>query len=202
MTKKDKNTKKETKTFWLNYFRPNISIGNFFDVDIYALKKNGIKMVICDLDNTLVPHFSRFPNKHVIKFVNDVRKQGIVFCIVSNNSKKRVSDFCEKLNIESYVYNAKKPLLGKIKKLISKYDFLPEEIVFIGDQFITDIWAANRLGAKSILVSPMIDPNKDASTTWFQKILDKFIYKKLQHNNFNNWSSNKLSNIEGEYDIF
>jgi len=96
-------------------------------------------MLICDLDNTLSPHFSRFPTRRVIQFCEDVKKLGIIFVIVSNNSKKRVTTYVSKLHPDDYIYNAKKPLLRKIKKIMLKYEVDKDEVVIMGDQFITDV---------------------------------------------------------------
>lgn len=190
------NKPKQARTFWLNYFRPSIFLKKYSDLDIYSLKKNGIKMLICDLDNTLSPHFNRFPSKHSIKFVKDVQALGILFVVASNNSKKRVSRYCELLKPDAYVWNAKKPLLNKIKKIMSEYDVLPDELIVLGDQFVTDVWMANRIGSKSILVLPMVDPNKDNESSKLVRILDKFIYQKLQHNNF---LQNENTQLENDY---
>ncbi len=165
----------------LNYFRPSVFKKVFSDVDVYSLKNLGVKMLICDLDNTLSPHFNRIPNQKAIKFVKNVQSSGIIFVVVSNNSKKRVTKYCETLKPDYFIWNAKKPLLSKIKKVMEKFDVLPQELVMLGDQFITDIWAANRIGCKSILVLPMTDHNKESDGNGLVRFLDRFIYQKLQH---------------------
>ena len=53
-----------------NYFKPSIYVRSFKDVNISQLKLQGIKLFISDLDNTLVPHYSRLPNKDVLKFIS------------------------------------------------------------------------------------------------------------------------------------
>ena len=78
-------------------------------------------MIICDLDNTLAPHFTKTPTAMAINFVNEAKEQGFVFVVVYNNTKKRVSEFCKKLNVDDFVYNAKKPFLRKTKKIIDAY---------------------------------------------------------------------------------
>lgn len=192
--------KKGVKTFWLNYFRPSLMVNSFRDINVSFIKRNGFKLVICDLDNTLSPHFTRYPNKEVIKFKESIQKNGIYFAICSNNTKKRVSRYCEKLKPDFYSYNSKKPLLGKINKIINHFKISKEEILIIGDQFITDVFVANRIGCKSILVLPMLDPSRDSSTSWLQKLLDKFIYQKLQHKNLKQEIANS-GGIKDNYDI-
>ncbi|MDR3257546.1 MAG: YqeG family HAD IIIA-type phosphatase [Mycoplasmataceae bacterium] len=176
--------KYKRKSNWLNYFRPTIFIKSFNDINIFSLKKIGIKMIICDLDNTLAPHFSRLPTKRVIDFCKKIRDHGIKLVIVSNNNKKRVNAYVSKLQIDGAIASAKKPLKRKIVKLMNQYNMQPNEVIFIGDQFITDIWVANRIGSKSVLVLPLIEQSSDQSSNWIIRLLDRFVYKKLEHGNF------------------
>lgn len=190
-------------TLWLNYLRPNIFIRNLLELDIHMLKISGIRLIICDLDNTLVPHFSKFPNKYVYDFINKIKQENIHIVIASNNSKKRVSTFVNKLTetieIDGYIWNAKKPFTYKIKKYIREHNFSYNDTIIIGDQFIIDVFLANRLKTKSILVLPTIDPNEKASINIFLKILEKYIYNRLQHENIlANYSS--IVKIGGEND--
>jgi HAD superfamily phosphatase (TIGR01668 family) len=141
-------------------------------------------MIICDLDNTLAPHFSRLPTKRVIDFCKKIRDHGIKLVIVSNNNKKRVNAYVSKLQIDGAIASAKKPLKRKIVKLMNQYNMQPNEVIFIGDQFITDIWVANRIGSKSVLVLPLIEQSSDQSSNWIIRLLDRFVYKKLEHGNF------------------
>jgi HAD superfamily phosphatase (TIGR01668 family) len=148
------------------------------------LKKIGIKLLVCDLDNTLSPHFTRWPNKKVIDFCKQVQDSGIKLAIVSNNSKRRVLTYTSRLNSDIVVYNAKKPLKRKIVKALMRFDYQPNEMIFLGDQFITDIWLANRIGCKSILVLPVTDQSNNDSSSKLIKFLDKYIYKKLEYGNY------------------
>lgn len=175
------------KTLWLNYLRPNIFVRNLDSIDVHALKVNGVRLIICDLDNTLVPHFTKFPNRAVYDFIDKVKNEGMHFVIASNNSKKRVVRFVDKLqetiSIDGFLWNCKKPFIHKIKKFIRESAYSYDDIMVIGDQFITDVFLANRMKIKSILVLPMVDSSKNASLNMFFKILEKYIYKRLQHEN-------------------
>lgn len=174
-------------SLWLNYLRPNLFVRDISKINVSSLKTNGVKLVVCDLDNTLVPHFNKFPNKFVYEFINQIKNEGLKIIIASNNTKKRVKRFVDKLSetitIDGYLYSCKKPLTYKVKKFLKENDLSASDTIVIGDQFITDILLANRLKAKSILVLPMVDPNKRNSNNFIQNILEKFIYKKLQLEN-------------------
>ncbi|MCQ2956652.1 MAG: hypothetical protein MJ233_02095 [Mycoplasmoidaceae bacterium] len=86
---------KKDKFTLLNYFRPSIFLKNYANFDPFLLKVNKIKLFICDLDNTLAPHFTYRPTKTAIKFVNDIKSMGIKFYVISNNRKSRVERFCQ-----------------------------------------------------------------------------------------------------------
>jgi HAD superfamily phosphatase (TIGR01668 family) len=148
------------------------------------LRKIGIKILVCDLDNTLSPHFTRWPNKKVIDFCNEVQNNGIKLVIVSNNSKRRVLTYTSRLASDAVVYNAKKPLKRKLMKTLNRLDFRPNEVIFVGDQFITDIWLANRIGCRSILLLPITDQSNNDTSSKLIKFLDKFIYRKLEYGNY------------------
>lgn len=176
-----KKTKRERFSI-LNYFRPNLFIKNITNLDPFLLKINKIKLFICDLDNTLAPTFTFRPTKSAIKLVNDIKKMGIKFYIVSNNRKSRVKRFCEYINPDGYVSFAMKPMKWKIKRLMKKLKVKPEETLMMGDQFIIDIFAANRIGCKSILVLPLVEQEKNKSNR-FINFLDRLVYSKLERNN-------------------
>ncbi|MDE5953048.1 MAG: HAD hydrolase family protein, partial [Malacoplasma sp.] len=88
---------KKINTFWLNYLRPNIFVRDVSEINLHALKMSGTKLIVCDLDNTLVPYFSMYPNKFVFDFINSAKEEGFEILIASNNTKKRVSTFVKKL---------------------------------------------------------------------------------------------------------
>ncbi|MDE5617604.1 MAG: HAD-IIIA family hydrolase [Ureaplasma sp.] len=178
----------------LNYFRPSLFVNNINDIIVDDLYNRGFRMVICDLDNTLVPHFTKFPTKMAFDFVKKIRNQGIIFVVVSNNTKKRVTRFCELLKPDDFVYNARKPFLKKTSQMIKKYNISCDDILFIGDQIITDIWISNRLKCKSILTLPIVD-SVGKNTNFFVNLIDKYLYRYLQHNNLLN-SKKELENNE------
>lgn len=166
---------------WFNYFRPNLFVKSINDINVSALKRSGIKYIICDLDNTLVPHFTKVPNKFVTQFFEALAKNDIKVIVVSNNSKKRVENFCSLVDVFDFVYTAKKPLLFKTKNILKKYNISYNDAIVIGDQIITDIWLANRLKIKSILVLPIFNTTDDHNL--FMNFIEKLIYTKLQHAN-------------------
>ncbi len=186
--KKPRNDNNEDKqstslffALFINFLKPSAYSKKIEDIDIKSLKEQGIKMIICDLDNTLVPHFTKFPTKVAIEFVKEAQEADIDFLILSNNSKKRVSFFADKLNVQHFIANAKKPFPWAMKKAIKDFGYDISEVVMIGDLIITDILAANILRIESILVYPLVDSNIALNS--ISKWLEKEVFAKLSKDN-------------------
>jgi predicted HAD superfamily phosphohydrolase YqeG len=84
--------------------------------------------------------------------------------------------------------------------LMKRMGYKPEETVIMGDQFITDIWVANRVGCRSILVLPIVDPKIDNSIK-LTKFLEKHIYKRISNNSFNELNFDNSGVLSDELQI-
>lgn len=169
------------KGLFTNYFKPSVYVRSFKDVNVERLKIQGIKLFICDLDNTLVPHYTRLPNKDVLNFIKSVKQAGIEFVLMSNNVNSRVKLFAEKAGVKEFYWNARKPFKKVAKGIIERKQLSSSQIIFMGDQIVMDILVANRLKAESILVQPLV--SSDYKMSSFNMFLEKRIYKNLEKNN-------------------
>jgi len=166
---------------------PTWYANSIYEINIETLKSEGIKNLFFDLDNTLVPFYFKVPDEKVINFVADLKKQGFNVIVTSNNTKKRVSTFAEPLNT-NYINGAGKPGIRKLKKYLAENNFSLDETVLIGDQLLTDIICAKRLGIRSILLKPACD--KDLIKTKLNRFIDNRIRKKM-------FKKNLLNKMEG-----
>lgn len=161
----------------MNNFIPDIYAKNIFNVDYKKLKKDGIKCVLFDLDNTIAPLSENEPSrdvKELFAFIDDLNMKII---ILSNSKKKRVAPFKESLNVDS-AYLSMKPLKRKLKKVLGMFNLDFSEVALIGDQVLTDVFCANRCGVTSILVDPLTD--EDKFFTKINRIFEKMILKKIE----------------------
>ena len=161
-------------------FIPTIYKETVFDVDYNKLYEEGIRLILTDLDNTLISYKENEVTSELESWINARKSEGFEIIIVSNNSSvKRVKEFAGKLNI-SYVARAKKPLKGGFKKALKlasrKYEY--SEIMAMGDQLMTDVFAANRMNYISVLVKA-IDRKTEKWTTRFNRMLEKHVLKRL-----------------------
>ena len=160
-------------------FIPDIYQKNIYDIDYKKLKEQGIRCLLFDLDNTLVPVKEDLPTKKVKDLFLHLEKDFKVI-IISNSNRKRLTPFKEGLNVD-VAFSAKKPLKKKYLKIMDMYKFKEYEIAAIGDQLLTDIQGANRVGITSILINPIGDYEKFG--TRINRFIERFIYKKLKRKN-------------------
>ena len=160
----------------LNNFVPDIYQKSVYDINYKKLKKNGIKCLIFDLDNTLAPVNIKKPNKKLRDLIEDLKELKFKIIIVSNSPKKRVEPFKDILGVDS-AYLSFKPLKTKYNKILKIYKLKISEVAAIGDQLLTDIWGANRMDILSILVNPI--GINDYAITKVNRSIEPFIYNKL-----------------------
>lgn len=132
-------------------FVPDVYAQSVYTINYDKLKRQGIKCLIFDLDNTLEPYANVEPTKKVIELITFLKTDFKVI-IMSNNNKERVRPFKEKLNIDS-AHSSKKPFKKKYKKIMEMFSLKETEVACIGDQIITDVLGANRMGMISIFVN-------------------------------------------------
>lgn len=150
---------------------PNAYFKKVQEITIEFLKKNKIKALVLDVDNTLIDYDKNL-SESIIKWSKELKGQEIKLYILSNsNDKKKVSNVAEKLDI-SYISFAKKPLRSGFRKVQKKLQEKNENIAVVGDQIFTDIIGGNRCKMYTILVDP-IDKKDYWYTAWKRPIENK-----------------------------
>ncbi len=135
----------------MEIYIPDIYQENIYKINYDSLILRGIKCIIFDLDNTLVPIKSKLPTKENIELFKELKDKGFKLYLVSNSMKRRVKPFKEELNVD-YVYHAKKPDIERINELIVRSKFGIDEIAMIGDSMMDDVVCGNTIGITTILV--------------------------------------------------
>lgn len=143
---------------------PKLYLNSVTEISMEILEKHHLKGLILDVDNTLIDIDKNMP-EGIPKWIENLRKQGISLCIVSNtNHKEKVETVAKKLGIP-YIYFAKKPLKGGFKRAKAILKLENEQIGVVGDQIMTDVIGANRSKMFPILVKPI-----DEKDIWITKI--------------------------------
>ena len=159
----------------MSLFKPLMYKKSIFDINYDKLKKRNIKIIVMDLDNTIATVKEQVAKKEVKELFNKLSKE-FKLVIASNNFKKRVTLMCNNLPCD-YFYNLFKPSKKLKRLLISKYHVNMNEVCIIGDQIVTDIFLANRIGALSVLVDPLGE--KDLKITSLNRFIEKRIIKRI-----------------------
>lgn len=153
---------------------PDIYQKSIYTINYNKLKSSGIKCLIFDLDNTISPITLNKPTKRLKDLFTKLKNMGFKCIILSNSGKKRVEPFKNELAIDAGA-SSKKPNNKKYIKIMNSYNFTPNEIACIGDQLLTDIYAANKMGFTSILVNQM--GAKDLAVSILNRTMEKIIFK-------------------------
>lgn len=126
----------------MGMFKADRKFERFEDVTPSLLKKEKVKLLLCDLDNTLRLHSEKEPADELADWVFELKDAGIKIVIISNNGRKKMMQkFCEPLGIDC-VWWAKKPVRTKLIETMDVLKIRPEETVMLGDKWSTDVLAA------------------------------------------------------------
>lgn len=156
----------------LEMFFPDLIVDKVQDIELEQLIERGIKNLILDIDNTLVPNHVKVADDSTVDWIEKVRESGFEVCIVSNATKKRVVKFNEKLKLDA-VYRALKPGSWAFKKAMGIMNAKPLETAVVGDQIFTDIYGGKRLNLFTILVKPI--HKNEALFVKFKRYPEKFV---------------------------
>lgn len=134
-------------------FYPKEQVESSYVIPYKKMYKKGIRGVIFDLDNTLVPH-GEPADQRALRLFEQFEQMGMKTCLLSNNKEPRVAAFAKQVNVP-YIYKGGKPSVKGYQKAMKLMGTKRQTTVFVGDQLFTDIYGANRAGIYSILVNPI-----------------------------------------------
>ena len=159
-----------------------VYIPSFHAKSVYAIplefyKKEGVKTLLIDLDNTLDSYRQEVPTEKAVELKKSLKSIGVEMVIVSNNRPKRVGKYADALGVR-YVPSIGKPFARGINKAILSLNLEKESVLMIGDQTFTDICAANRAKLRSVLTDKIV--KEDQPTTHFNRLFDRPIRRWLK----------------------
>ena len=134
------------------------------------LTEEGIRGVIFDIDNTLVPYEKAEPDEELLDYFRSLGDCGIGITLVSNNTRERVEIFNKKTHFFA-APNAHKPRGKHIRECIKALGTEKSGTVLIGDQIFTDCLAAHLVGIRCFTVKPIA--KKETAFFKFKRFFEK-----------------------------
>ena len=124
-------------------------------LDPDALASRGIRLVLADLDNTLVPYRVLQPSREVLDWKNALAARGVRLFLLSNSRRPdRVRALAQALDVPFQGHSGK-PRRGGYLRAMERMGAVPGQTVMVGDQIFTDILGASRAGVTPLLVLPI-----------------------------------------------
>lgn len=151
----------------MKYFYPDVYIESAYKLDTELLLKRSIKVIIFDIDNTLVPYSVKDCPDETETFLKGLEEKGLIPCFVSNNGKERVERF--NVGKRFAVHKGGKPLKKSALEVARYFGVQCENIAVVGDQIFTDIAFGKNAGAFTVLCPPIDSKNEP----WY------FVFKRL-----------------------
>ena len=139
-------------------FLPAIITDALTDITPDILEERGIRLLMLDFDNTIVPYTTNLPTEEMENWLKMMLASPVQICVVSNSKNARVKIFCKKYGIPC-ITHARKPFPKGIRECLAKYDLPACECALAGDQIYTDTLGANGAGVQSILVKAIDNHN-------------------------------------------
>ena len=124
------------------------------EVDFGLLRRNGIRVLLTDMDNTLTLHGSTAFDDYAAEQVGRMQSAGIECLLFSNAKTARLEKVSARTGLR-FVPKPMKPGPKGIRKAFAMYPgYGPDSFALIGDQIFTDVAAGKAGGILTILVEP------------------------------------------------
>lgn len=163
---------------WGKLLEPDLVLGDsILNLTPDIILKHGLKGLVLDVDETLVPMSMTDISDELRQWVEQVRPTVSLWLVSNNLSQNRISRIAKSLNLP-YILGARKPSRRKLRQAVEAMQIPVQEVAMVGDRLFTDVLAGNRLGMFTILVEPMVNPAKAPRRlsirtfeVWFSQVL-------------------------------
>ena len=137
------------------WFRASFVAHDIYELSGEALARRGFRLLLADLDNTLVPYGVPLPDETLKAWRNDLNAHGVTLFVLSNNRREnRPRIFAEGLDVP-YIGHAGKPKTPSFVKAMEQMGVTRKQTAIVGDQVFTDVLGGNLAGVSTILVEPI-----------------------------------------------
>ena len=152
---------------------PSCRVKSIYEIDLEWLKSRGVRGIISDLDNTLVPWRDYSVARELRDWFRRLHDEGFRTVILTN---ARPAPTVEKLASElesGLVVGARKPVVRYFRCALELLGTPPHCTCVIGDQVFTDVLGGNLVGCHTILVDKI--GSREFLGTRFMRIFERFV---------------------------
>lgn len=136
-------------------FRAGFAADDIYEITGAALERRGIRLLLADLDNTLVPYGVPLPDEKLRAWRDELAAHGVTLFVLSNNRhENRPRVFSQGLDVP-YIGHAGKPKTASFYRAMEQMGVTKAQTAIVGDQVFTDVLGGNRAGVATILVRPI-----------------------------------------------
>jgi diacylglycerol kinase (ATP) len=144
------------------FVQPSFIPASITELDRAFCEQHGLKGLIFDLDDTLIPEFQQQFSPEVLRHLKQLTDDGILLGILSNNwSREYVDGVVGQLKSALVpvvvLSNGYKPLPNNYWRMVEYLDLACTEVLFVGDGMLTDALGARLAGMAWL---PLRLPNK------------------------------------------
>ena len=158
-------------------FIPFAHAQSIYEVPSDFFVKNGVSLLLIDLDNTLDSYRLRKPTERAVNVIKAIKATGVAPVIVSNNREKRVKGYADEAGVEC-IFSAHKPFSRRIRNFLKEKGVSSDEVMLVGDQLMTDVLAAKGAHIRVLLTEKVV--KEDQWTTHINRLFDRTIRKHLK----------------------
>lgn len=166
----------------LHPLTPAHAVENLHSIDLDQLWESGKRLLLLDVDNTLVQWKQETFSDPIVKWIGEAKALGFGICLVSNtNHLERLERLSKNLGVET-VRGRFKPSRAMFRLAMIKFGCRPDQTIMVGDQLMTDILGANRAGLEAYWVRKM-EGDEFAGTSLInrriERLFQSLIYRAL-----------------------
>ena len=122
-------------------WEPGLSIPN---LPIKHLLDMGIKALVLDVDETLIPRREILLHSSVMVWIKNAKQHFTLHLVSNNPSKQRIQNISQQLNI-NFTYKAAKPTRSALRKVLGKIHLEHKKIAIVRDRIFTDVLSILKL---------------------------------------------------------
>ncbi len=137
---------------------PRIITKELTDLTPELLRQRGIRLLMLDFDNTIVPYTTDTPAEKMDVWLKMMKDSDIQLCVVSNSRSDRVPMFCAQYGMPCII-RAKKPFSKGIRECLGRFGVSKSQAALAGDQIFTDTLGGNCAGVSTVLVEAIYNHN-------------------------------------------